>query len=327
MKYLSIVFSLLLFTPLYVQADLKEVRWSLAGSTSVYVNQTVEIRLEIDVDAGERFQVKQLSYIPDGTPNLSLEKHDAIDRYVLTWKSVFKQSGTVSFPESRLVGDLTRTFKSGFFTQSQTNQRETTVKPFRFEVKALPTPPKDFQGAIGDFSLFTKLSKKTFAPGEVLKLTLLIQARAGVIPETLLPTFMPDTNLFKVYPQEVKQRTQHTLTTEMLIIPLERASTRLPDATLACFDVKTGTYRTIKARLPVLSYVTPVLETQTQDVTIIGNEVQEAMGLYFAPTTRSLIIATIPANTPLIRKEVHGQWIRIEAKDHSGWIKAQTIQQ
>lgn len=105
------------------------------------------------------------------------------------------------------------TFNDPFFQRfamrHQLEEKTFATKNLEIEVKPLPTPPPDFSGLVGDFSLDSKLDEDRLMTGETLHYSITLQGK-GNIREGTLPK-VADTPYFKVYPATPKVEEDKTL--------------------------------------------------------------------------------------------------------------------
>jgi tetratricopeptide (TPR) repeat protein len=118
-------------------------------------------------------------------------------------------------------------------------------------VKALPSPaPADFTGAVGEFTLTSKIVPTTAAPGEPITWTLEL-AGTGNWPDLGGLPARDASRDFRVVQPQAKRTTKEgtlfeaTLTEDVVLIPTQPGTYRLGPVRWSYFDPKAGEYRTL----------------------------------------------------------------------------------
>lgn len=145
-----------------------------------------------------------------------------------------------------------------FFNQKGANyqvvERTVESKEMQVQVKSLPEPkPTDFRDAVGSYTMSLTPPSKTAQTGEPYRLTVTI-AGVGNIKLLSAPTMVwPDS--FEPYDNE-EESTINVTASEIsgerkityLVVPREKGDFQIPPISFSYFDLKSGTYRTLKTK-------------------------------------------------------------------------------
>jgi len=154
-------------------------------------------------------------------------------------------------PAQQLVNVQTGTSAFGLFSRPTMEQFAITTPAAGLTVKALPSPaPADFTGAVGEFTLTSKIVPTTAAPGEPITWTLEL-AGTGNWPDLGGLPARDASRDFRVVQPQAKRTTKEgtlfeaTLTEDVVLIPTQPGTYRLGPVRWSYFDPKAGEYRTL----------------------------------------------------------------------------------
>ena len=181
---------------------------------------------------------------------------------VQTTRASIRQPGIYTLkPAGQLINLMVGTTGFGLFTQPNVEQRQLESNPLELTVKALPSAPSEFTGAVGQFTFTSKVVPLTAAVGEPVTWTLEL-AGTGNWPDIAGLPQREVSNDFQVV-QPKSRRTmkdgtlfEGTLTEDVVLVPTKAGSYRLPPVRFSYFDPASGTYKTIASE-PVTVTVTP----------------------------------------------------------------------
>jgi hypothetical protein len=154
-------------------------------------------------------------------------------------------------PAQQLVNVQTGTSAFGLFSRPTMEQFAITTPAAGLTVKPLPSPaPADFTGAVGEFTLTSKIVPTTAAPGEPITWTLEL-AGTGNWPDLGGLPARDASRDFRVVQPQAKRTTKEgtlfeaTLTEDVVLIPTQPGTYRLGPVRWSYFDPKAGEYRTL----------------------------------------------------------------------------------
>jgi len=171
-------------------------------------------------------------------------------------KSLFPQEvGTVVIPASRLTCEvLTRSRRrtgslfDDFFSPTATETKVLRTQPIELEVKALPPPPRDFSGLVGEFEIEGSVSQAELKVGESTTLRLTVRGSGNV--QMISEPELPELTTFKTYgdkPSGTIERGGARLsghkTYSRALVPLEPGEPVIPPVELTYFDPDEARYR------------------------------------------------------------------------------------
>jgi oxygen tolerance protein BatD len=171
-----------------------------------------------------------------------------------------KSPGQVTLnPATQLVNLTTGAPSFGFFSQPTLAQYTITSDRPSLQVKPLPRPaPTDFNGAVGQFTLQSKVVPIAAAVGEPITWTLTL-AGTGNWPEvTGLPSRDVSRDFRVVQPQArrvIKEGLLYegTLTEDVVLIPTQPGSYTLGPVSWSYFDPAKGAYQTVTTEKVVIN--------------------------------------------------------------------------
>ncbi len=149
-------------------------------------------------------------------------------------------------------------FFQGFSAVPTRLQSRTFSAPsLKLTVKPLPTPPSDFTGLVGQFTLQSELSKNQLNLGDTARLKITLRGK-GNIGEARLPELTQD-NFFKIYSDlpDVKldktfEGIQGTKTFNFALVAERPGTTTLKSLPLTYFDPQIQTYQTLQTPSEVI---------------------------------------------------------------------------
>ncbi|MBW8782172.1 MAG: BatD family protein [Verrucomicrobia bacterium] len=174
-----------------------------------------------------------------------------------------KTAGTIPLnPATQLVNLATGTSTFTVFARPNLEQFSITSKPAELVVRPLPAPaPAGFNGAVGQFTLESKVVPATAAVGEPVTWTLTL-AGTGNWPDVPgLPARSVSKDFRVVQPQAKRVNKDNalfeaTLAEDIVLIPTKAGPYTLGPVTFSYFDPKTGAYQTVTTE-PVTITVAP----------------------------------------------------------------------
>ncbi len=165
-----------------------------------------------------------------------------------------KSAGVVTLnPAKQLVNLATGTSVFSVFSRPNLEQFAVSSKPATLLVRPLPLPaPADFTGAVGQFTLDSKVVPATASVGEPVTWTLTLDGTGNWPDLSGLPPRSVSKDFRIVQPQAKRTNKDNalfdaSLTGDVVLVPTKPGSYTLGPVTLSYFDPKTGTYRTLKS--------------------------------------------------------------------------------
>ena len=164
---------------------------------------------------------------------------------------------------SHLLSIQTGTYGFGIISQPRMEQVSVTSDQPTLEVRALPTAPAGFSGAVGQFKLTSKIVPEKAAVGEPITWTLEL-AGTGNWPDIAGLPAREVSNDFRVVQPKAKRTPAEgklfdvTLIEDVVLMPTKAGTYTLGPLSFVFFDPKTGTYvtrwterRTVTVSAPV----------------------------------------------------------------------------
>ncbi len=141
-------------------------------------------------------------------------------------------------------------------------------------VVAIPLPeksqPKNFSGAVGHFTISSKVDKTKVEVNEPITLTLKINGTGNV--KSIVPPDLPDLPDFRSYEASDNEKTERvnfelggSRSIEHVLIPKRAGNYTLPGVQFSFFDPKSKSYQTVSTK-PVAVEVTPASERFTSSL-------------------------------------------------------------
>ncbi|HVU17129.1 MAG TPA: BatD family protein [Candidatus Didemnitutus sp.] len=231
-----------------------------------------------------------------------------------TTRAYSKQPGSYTLkPATMLVNMVVGYVGFGFFTQQQIETLQATTKPIDITIKPLPAAPSAFSGAIGTFTLNSKVVPTTPAVGEPITWTLELSG-VGNWPDI---TGLPEREVSKDFQviQPKSKRTmkdgslfEGTLSEDVVLVPSRAGSYTLGAVKMVYFDPQSGEYRTLTTE-PVTVTVGAAAQAGTNPAST--GPVQFSLGPATPkPTAPQAVAPSVPENLPrdMIPGEKHG-WV------------------
>ncbi len=260
-------------------------QWVLP-KTTLYVGEAVPAELWLYVDKRAQCQLQQVTAKADGI-NVTLQKMDRLQQRDVTKDgremilAVIKASITpvkagnltlapaeinavAVLPQKRsraprMPGGFDALFNDPLFNQAFNAPQQVVIHSDPVEIEAKPLPaagkPRDFSGAVGQFTLQTQAAPQRVKAGDPVTLTATVKG-IGSFDRMNAPA-IADTPGWRSYPPSGKFQQDDAVgisgekTFEAALIP-ETAQTELPPVTFSFFNPSTEKYETLNAdRLPV----------------------------------------------------------------------------
>ena len=173
-----------------------------------------------------------------------------------------KTPGTVRVePASHLLSIQTGTIGFGIISQPRMEPVSVTSDQPSIEVRPLPPPPAGFTGAVGQFTLTSKVIPEKAAVGEPVTWTLELSGTGNWPDLAGLPAREVSRDFQVVQPKAKRTPTEGklfevTLTEDVVLVPTKAGSYELGPVNFSYFDPKSGSYKTISAPRTVLEITT-----------------------------------------------------------------------
>lgn len=151
----------------------------------------------------------------------------------------------------QLVNLQTGSIGFGLFQQPRIEQIVVTSSRPEFTIRPLPAgAPAGFNGAVGQFTLTSKVVPATAAVGEPITWTLTLDGTGNWPDIPGLPSRDVSRDFQVVQPQARKvspdgKLFDATLSEDVVLVPTKPGTYTLGPVTYTCFDPKSGTYRTL----------------------------------------------------------------------------------
>jgi tetratricopeptide (TPR) repeat protein len=231
---------------------------------------------------------------------------------------------------------------AGIFQSIRAEQYAITSDSPPVMVRPLPSPaPADFDGAVGTFSLRSKVVPQTATVGEPVTWTLSLEGTGNWPEISVLPKREASRSFRVVQPQAVRTTVEGKLfegsiTEDVVLIPTQNGEYSLGPVTWSFFNPKTGRYETLTAPATVLKIegslapVAPNVPANSNSSTGLSPEQAIDQGPY--PTTATPVPdspAAIPrdplpgagsAFSPLAQRDVIAVAIAIVALFPLLWV-------
>jgi hypothetical protein len=167
-------------------------------------------------------------------------------------------------PATQLVNISTGSTPFGMFARTNLTQLAVTSPRVDLTVKPLPAPaPAGFNGAVGKFTLDSKVVPATAAVGEPITWTLTLDGHGNWPDVPGLPSRSVSKDFRIVQPQAKRTNKDNALfdasiTEDIVLIPTKPGSYTLGPVTFAVFNPATGAYETLTTK-PVTIQVAPAV--------------------------------------------------------------------
>jgi len=155
--------------------------------------------------------------------------------------------------QRRRTGSIFDLFDDAFFNTHQSVKKTLVSNSLKINVKPLPTPPDNFTGGVGNFSLSAKVDTDKIKANEALTYSLTVSGTGNLMLIDDIDVKFPE--VFEVYDPKVVPNIKHSAggvsgskTFEWILIPRSQGNYKIPEATLVFFNPKTKSYETKKTQ-------------------------------------------------------------------------------
>ncbi|HWA11331.1 MAG TPA: BatD family protein [Opitutaceae bacterium] len=163
-----------------------------------------------------------------------------------------------------LVNLQTGSIGFGFFQQPRIEQISVTSNRPEFTIRPLPAgAPASFNGAVGQFTLTSKVVPQTAAVGEPITWTLTLEGTGNWPDIPGLPARDVSRDFQVVQPQAKRVSPEGklfdaTLSEDVVLVPTKPGTYTLGPVAYTCFDPKSGTYKTVNGEKFTVTVTAPV---------------------------------------------------------------------
>ncbi len=174
-------------------------------------------------------------------------------------------------------------FNDPFFQQTQTQQLTFKSNPLTFEIAPLPSnPPKDFSGAVGEYTFAASTDKNQVQAGDPITLKLTISGTGNVsllsMPKPVLPS---DLEVYEPKITSTIDRTSGIIrgkkTAEYLLVPRNPGKRSIEPMAFSYYDLPKNRYVTLNSPRFDLT-ITPGKEIASGDVSMASKETIRLLG-------------------------------------------------
>lgn len=151
--------------------------------------------------------------------------------------------------QRRRTGSIFDLFDDAFFNTHQSVKKTLVSNALKINVKPLPTPPDNFTGGVGNFSLSAKIDTDKIKANEALTYSLTVSGSGNLMLIDNVDVKFPE--VFEVYDPKVIPNIKHSdggvsgsKTFEWILIPRSQGNYKIPEATLVFFNPQTKSYET-----------------------------------------------------------------------------------
>ncbi len=230
---------------------------------AVWAGEVFDLKYAIDVAAGYYPSWGRGTFEWDPSPLVTedwsqpepFETHDGSPRTGLSYRTraIAPTAGRVRLnPTSQLISLNVGVTGFGFFQQRQYQQFAVPDSPVSIEVRPLPPAPAGFTGAVGQFSVASKVVPLEVKVGEPITWTVELSG-PGNWPEIRgLPSREAPAEFQVIQPKPKRTQPQGklfegVLSEDVVLVPTKPGSFVLPPLDFTYFDPRSGTYRTVSA--------------------------------------------------------------------------------
>ena len=153
----------------------------------------------------------------------------------------------------RSSGSIFDLFDDAFFNAYQSVRKTLVSNTLKINVKPLPTPPDNFTGGVGNFSLQAKVDNTNIKANEALTYSLTISGSGNLMLIDNVDIDFPE--VFEVYDPKITSNIKHSAngvsgskTFEWILIPRSQGKYKIPAAEFVFFNPKTNSYETKTAQ-------------------------------------------------------------------------------
>jgi len=242
--------------------------------TTVWAGQVVQLEYRIQAEASYRpdFAHQPPTWNPDtlvaeewSRPE-AFESHsggDNLSGFTYRTRVVAPRAGTYELhPVSQLVNLSVGLAMFGFFQSPQFQQYSVPSPPVTLQVRELPPPPPGFTGAVGNFTLTSKVVPLATGVREPITWTLELSGTGNWPQINRLPVRTASRDFEVVHPQ-----LQHSavpgkifdakLSEDVVLVPTKPGRYVLPPVNFVYFDPVAGEYRTISSAESAVDIAAP----------------------------------------------------------------------
>jgi hypothetical protein len=178
-------------------------------------------------------------------------------------RAMVPKAGKFELPEIRQKLDIDTPLggRSFFFTAPGSVEVEASTEPVAIEVQPLPGgAPAEFKGAVGQFSLESKMVPEQVNEGEPVTWTLSLKGTGNWPMGVELPARTVPAKMRTIQPKlrrefDGTQIFSGGLVEDLVLIPTEAGEYELPAVKFVYFDPKKKVYETVEAKPPKISVV------------------------------------------------------------------------
>lgn len=215
-----------------------------------------------------------------------------------------KQPGSFTLkPASQLINMQVGTTGFGLFSTPAVEQRVLSTEPLEVAVRPLPAGPADFTGAVGQFTLVSKIVPTAPAVGEPVTWTLELSGTGNWPDIAGLPQREVSSDFQVVQPKSKRTMKDNslfegTLSEDVVLVPAKSGRYTLGPVKFTYFDPASGTYKTITTE-PVTVNVGPGAAAPVQPAAPTG-PVQFSLNLPSSgqPSAAPVVPAAVPPVPP-----------------------------
>jgi len=274
--------------------------WVLPKSTA-YVGEALPAELHLYVDVRVQCQLQQLPVISGdgftvqkiGQPQQRQITKDGREFTLAIFKTAITpvKAGKMNCPSADInavavlpskrprmprMSGMDQLFNDPFFSGAFTTQQQVTIRPDPVEMEIKPLPlegrPKDFSGAVGQFTLETKAAPLRVKAGDPVTITAVVKG-IGSFDRMNAPAVAEEPG-WRIYPPSGKFKADDDAgisgakTFEIAAIP-ETAKTEMPSLAFSFFNPSTEKYETLTGEhIPLFVENTPLASPTPAPVTV-----------------------------------------------------------
>ena len=206
-----------------------------------------------------------------------------------------------------------------FFSRSDMSEVTVATDPVEVQVRPLPQPaPAGFSGAVGDFTLESKIVPDQPKVGEPVTWTLTLKG-TGNWSDAQLPARAIPRDMRTLQPKQQRTFNEHdrftgSLSEDLVLIPNHAGALHLEPVRFAFFNPQTERYETVTAQPPTLA-VEPSAPPPQQQVQAPGTVTTHALAAAAAPAVAQPATVVLP-HDPLIGSA--SAWVPVSTR----WVLA-----
>lgn len=308
--------SLLLLAGL-ASAKLTKAEWGTSPAAPLYVGQPYDLTLTLETDENESVTHLQLSDEANFPPE---ESETTVEqgrrKTTFRWPRVETKEGRTELPSVLVTARVMRTIQMGYGSMSTGGDTRIRVPAFAYEV--IPLPPEAEGAPLGIFLQSLAVENPRFTPGDVRELTLTIQAREGVLPETLAPELNPVEGV-RIYPFRTLSLSPTLAVFKAYVVLSAESPVTFTLPPMRVFDLASRQVRDLPVTPLTLSPLTAE-EQAAEDLAAASQRPAVGQPLHFAPAEKSPVIGVMGESWTV--EETSGEWSRVRSGSAQGWIRA-----